>query len=418
MSESEKLRAALAAGRVTPHYMPIVDIRSGRILQLEALARWPDEKGGFIPPSEFIPLAERSGLGGTITSLMVERALADGHQWQARVPGLRMAVNLSALSLAEAHLPEVIGRALATAGCQAGCLCLEVTESVLMARPEVSRGHVERLRAIGVRVAIDDFGTGFSSLKYLQLLPVDSVKIDRQFIETSVEDRNSQIIVRSVVALCHELGFEVVAEGVADGDVWDLLAALSCDSAQGFFVARPMPPEAVAPWIDEWQRTRKVLTPATLAETLPGKPLVLVADYESTVVALIAGILRQRGYRVRTALNGQEALEAVDRDRPDLILLGMRLPIVDGEGVVTELRARGISVPVVVMAAGPSAVHWARKLKVEAAVAKPFQIDELISVVERFVTVALDPDRPYGPVVTVETGPSALVKDETKERTT
>lgn len=183
---AEQLRAALAAGRVTPHYQPIVDIRSGRILQLEALARWTDGERGSIPPSEFIPLAERSGLVGSITTLMIERALADVRQWQPRVPNLRVAVNLSAESLGEAHLPEQIGHALAASGCEPGSLCLEVTESVLMARPESSRGHVERLRALGVHVAIDDFGTGFSSLKYLQLLPVDTIKIDRQFIETSV----------------------------------------------------------------------------------------------------------------------------------------------------------------------------------------------------------------------------------------
>jgi len=382
----DELRAALAAARVTPHYQPIVDIRSGRIVQLEALARWPDQER-FIPPSEFIPLAERSGLVGTLTSLMIERALADLGQWQARVPGLRVAVNLSAETLAQPHLPEAIGRALASSGRKEGCLGLEVTESVLMARPEVSRGHIERLRAVGVHVAIDDFGTGFSSLKYLQLLPVDSIKIDRQFIETSVEDRSSEIIVRSVVALCHELGFEVVGEGVADSDVWDLLAALSCDRAQGFFVARPMPPERVAPWIEEWQGTRPATKQLPAVDVRPDKPLVLVVDDEPTIVALVEGVLVERGYRVRTALNGQEALEAVDRDRPHLVLLEAHLPILDAEGFVAELRARRIDVPVVVMTAGPSAVHWARKLKVEGAIAKPFQIGQLLAAVERFAAV-------------------------------
>ena len=369
-----------------PYYQPIVDIRSGRILQLEALARWQDPEGRFIPPSVFIPVAERSGLVGQITSLMIERALTDLAQWQPRVPGLRVAVNLSADSLAAPHLPEAIGRALAVSGCRGGCLCLEVTESVLMARPEVSQGHIERLRAVGVHVAIDDFGTGFSSLKYLQLLPVDSIKIDRQFIEGSVEERNSQIIVRSVVALCHELGFEVVAEGVADGEVWDLLAALSCDGAQGYFIARPMPPENVTPWIDEWQRTRGMKTQAAPVDVRPDMPLVLVVDDEPTIVALVEGLLVERGYRVRSALNGQEALEAVDRDRPDLILLEMHLPILDGESFVAELRSRRIDVPVVVMTAGPSAVHWARKLHIEGAIPKPFRIDELLAAVKRFAT--------------------------------
>lgn len=372
---------------MSPHYQPIVDIRRGKIVQLEALARWSDPERGLIPPSEFIPLAERSGLIAGITTLMIERALAELGQWRARVPRLRVAVNLSAESLSAPHLPEEIGRVLADAGCEAGCLGLEITESVLMKRPERSQGHVERLRAIGVRVAIDDFGTGYSSLKYLQLLPVDEIKIDRQFIETAVEDRNSQIIVRSVVALCHELGFGVVAEGVPDREVWDLLAALSCDSAQGYFVARPMAPEDVGPWIDAWQTTAPGSAHSPQPDARLEKPLVLVIDDEPTIVSLVDGVLQERGYRVRTALNGQEALEAVDRDRPDLILLEVRVPIVDGEGIVAELRARRIDVPVVVMTAGPAAVHWARKLKVAGSIAKPFTITELVGVVDRFASV-------------------------------
>ena len=384
----DELRAALAAGRVIPHYQPIVDIRRGRILQLEALARWNDPVRGPIPPSVFIPLAERSGLVGTITTLMIERALADLGPWRMRVPGLRVAVNLSAESLAAIHLPEAIGRAIAAAGREAGCLGLEITESVLMKRPERSRTHVERLRSIGVRVAIDDFGTGYSSLRYLQLLPVDEIKIDRQFIETSVEDRNSQIIVRSVVALCHELGFAVVAEGVADRDVWDLLLALSCDSAQGYFVAKPMPPEAVGAWIEEWQVTRPAAHPAAAVDVAQGRPLVLIVDDEPTIVSLIEGVLIERGYRVTTALNGQEALESVGRERPSLVLLEMRLPVLDGEGFVADLGTRGIDAPVVIMTAGPSAAHWARKLNVAGSIAKPFKVDELVATVERFATVA------------------------------
>lgn len=371
---------------MAPHYQPIVDIRGGKVVQLEALARWTDPEGVFIPPAKFIPLAERSGLVGTITTLMIERALADLGRWQRQVPGLRVAVNLSAESLAEPDLPREIGRTLAAAGCEAACLGLEMTESVLMKRPEPSRGHISRLRAIGVRVAIDDFGTGYSSLRYLQLLPVDEIKIDRQFIASSVEDRNSQIIVRSVVALCHELGFGVVAEGVADREVWDLLAALSCDSAQGYFVAKPMPPDAVGPWIDAWQRTTRPRPEVVPADAPLERPLVLVVDDEPTIVSLVESLLVERGYRVRTALNGQEALEAADRHRPDLILLDVRLPMIDGEGIVAELRARRIDVPVVVMTAGPSAVHWARKLKVAGSIAKPFDIGELLSTVERYAS--------------------------------
>ncbi len=384
----DDLRAALAEGRVTAHYQPIVDIRRGRIMQLEALARWVDPDRGSIPPSDFIPLAERSGLIGTITTLMIERALLDLAVWRARVPGLRVAVNLSADSFAEPQLPDVIGRALTAAGCEAGCLGLEITESVLMKRPEQSQGHVERLRALGVRVAIDDFGIGYSSLKYLQLLPVDEIKIDRQFIETSVDDRNSQVIVRSVIALCHELGFGVVAEGVADRDVWDLLAALSCDSAQGYFVAKPMPPEAVGPWIEDWQRTRPAAHPATPANgERREKPLILIVDDEPTIVSLLEGVLGERGYRVSTALNGQEALEAVARDRPSLVLLEIHVPIIGGEGFVTELVARRIDVPVVAMTAGPIAARWARKMGVQGSLAKPFSIMELLAAVERLATV-------------------------------
>jgi CheY-like chemotaxis protein len=299
-----------------------------------------------------------------------------------------VAVNLSADSFAEPQLPDAVGRALAAAGCEAGGLGLEITESVLMQRPERSQDHVERLRALGVRVAIDDFGTGYSSLKYLQLLPVDEIKIDRQFIETSVEDRNSQVIVRSVIALCHELGFGVVAEGVADRDVWDLLAALSCDGAQGYFVAKPMPPEEVGSWIEVWERKRPKAHVATSSkEGRHGKPLILIVDDEPTIVSLIEGVLEERGYRVSTALNGQEALEAVARDRPSLVLLEIHVPIIGGEGFVTELVARRIDVPVVAMTAGPIAARWARTMGVQGSLAKPFSVVELLAAVERLVTI-------------------------------
>lgn len=384
----DELRSAIARGHLVPHYQPIVDIRSGRVVRLEALARWPDTTAEWVPPVRFVPIAERNGLIGPMLISLLDQALRDLAGWRRRLPDLRVSMNLSARSLGRSRSDAAIMRALERAEAAPDWLSLEITESVVVNDVLNARRHIERLRALGMRVEIDDFGTGYSSLRYLQLLAVDSVKIDRQFVEAAVTDRASETIVRAVVGLCHELGFETVAEGVADRSVWDLLAALGCDSAQGHLIAPAMPADEVGGWLDAWSARRSALASAAprgpAGWALEGTgPLVLVADDDPGVLALVSDVLRGDGYRVDTAANGLEALRSIEARRPSLVLVDVHMPMLDGEGLVKAMRERDMDVPFAVMTAGPAAGEWARKLGAQGAIAKPFGIAELLAVTSR-----------------------------------
>lgn len=382
----EDLRSAIARGEVVPHYQPIVDVRSGRVLRVEALARWAKPGSDVLPPARFLPLAERSGAIGALFISQLAQVLRDLAAWRSALPELRASLNLSARGLARAT--ERIRFALYEAQAEADWLSVEITENVVMDDVAGARKEIEQLRSLGVRVEIDDFGTGYSSLRYLQLLPIDAVKIDRQFIEASVRDRASETIVRAVIGLCHELGFEAVAEGVATREVWDLLAALGCDSAQGHLVAPAMPAAEVREWLGAWERRRGGLASAMPRGAAgPARegtgPRVLVVDDEPGILSILKDVLREEGYRVETAANGAEALRSVEALRPALVLLDMHMPILDGEGFVRALRERGISVPTVVMTAGPAAEQWARRLDVQGAIPKPFGIADVVRIATR-----------------------------------
>ncbi|MGH2379363.1 MAG: EAL domain-containing protein [Candidatus Limnocylindria bacterium] len=384
----DELRLAVAqGGGIKAHYQPIVDMHDGRVVRLEALARWTHKDLGPIAPTEFIPVAERGGLIRDLGWRVLEHAMRDMAPWRERSPGLRCAMNLSADVLAQPHLAGEIDRTLQKLGASPDHLSVEITESVLVAHADRTRDNLEELRKLGVRVEIDDFGTGFSSLRYLQLLPVDSVKIDRQFVAGIFHERKSETIVRAVVGLCHELGFEVVAEGVEDEATWEVLRALGCDSAQGYLISEPMPAAQILPWLVGWEDRAPRLAPTRDGGAeASARRSVLVVDDEPAILALVSELLTMEGYSVQTAANGEEALRAVQLDLPALILLDVHMPVLDGEGFVRALRSRGIRLPVVIMTAGPSAEHWARTLGADASVAKPFGLDDLLHVAGRFTT--------------------------------
>jgi CheY-like chemotaxis protein len=238
-------------------------------------------------------------------------------------------------------------------------------------------------------VSIDDFGTGYSSLGYLATLPVNAVKIDRQFVIPMTTDHRREAIVRATIALAHDLGFEVVAEGVEDGETWDLLVALGCDVAQGFHIAHPMAPADVPGWLDRWASGSDfALTarPATVRARARGTHSrhVLVADDEPAIVEMIRDILEDYGFRVVTAANGSEALRLVMEAQPEVVLLDMNMPVLDGEGFVNAIRERGLRIPIVIMTAGSSAKRWAAQLGADAYLSKPFELASLIDVTNRF----------------------------------
>src|SRR5256886_15970754 len=237
-------------------------------------------------------------------------------------------------------------------------------------------------------VSIDDFGTGYSSLGYLANLPVNAVKIDRQFVTPMTTDHRREAIVRATIALGHDLGFEVVGEGVEDRETWELLGALGCDVAQGFHIARPMPVADVGAWLDAWDpataAVRRPAGAATVRRDADPTHRVLVADDEPAIVEMIRDILEEYGFRVVTAANGSEALRLVEEAEPEVVLLDMNMPVLDGEGFIAAVRERGLRIPSVVMTAGSRAQRRAAQTGADASLSKPFELANLVDVTNRF----------------------------------
>ncbi len=242
-----QLRTALAQEQFVNYYQPKVDVATGRIVGVEALIRWIHPERGLVPPSEFVPALEATGLIREVGWQILRRAAADFRRWRdAGLPAPRIAVNVAAAQLRDAALVDHLEQALAQVGGDPAALGVEVTESVLISNMQRAIDVLTRVRALGVPVAIDDFGTGYSSLAYIVTLPVDEVKIDRSFVRKISTDAAYRGIVGTCISLARNLHLTVVAEGVETEDQARELAALRCDQAQGFLYSPPVPADVLA----------------------------------------------------------------------------------------------------------------------------------------------------------------------------
>ncbi|HET7703070.1 MAG TPA: diguanylate cyclase, partial [Candidatus Limnocylindrales bacterium] len=243
------LRRALARDELRLEYQPILDLSTDTIVGVEALVRWEHPSRGLIPPLTFIPVAEQTGLIVPLGRWVLETACAQARAWLDELPErpLVMSVNLSARQFTQPTLVDDIRAVLASTGLPADRLELEITESVLLDDGEESAIALRALRDLGVKLVLDDFGTGYSSLSYLRRLPLDTIKIDRSFVEGIDRDGSNLPIVQAVIALAHGLGIDVVAEGIETTGQLERLRELACDRGQGFLFARPQAPEALSP---------------------------------------------------------------------------------------------------------------------------------------------------------------------------
>jgi len=257
---SSELRDAITADQLILEYQPLVDFKTGRIFCAEALVRWRHPDYGIIPPEEFIPTAEQTGVIRPLTLWVIDQALGQTAAWTANGIDLHISVNLSVRSLQDRKLPGQVQKLLDKHNVDPKHVILEITESAIMSDPLTARRVMRRLSNMGFHLSIDDFGTGYSSLAYLKQLPVDEIKIDRSFVTQMDQDENDAVIVRATIDLAHNLGLKVVAEGVESIDVWDLLEMLGCDTAQGYYIRRPQKPQALTDWIrsEECEQSRWV----------------------------------------------------------------------------------------------------------------------------------------------------------------
>lgn len=239
--ESE-LRDAIDGELLSVHYQPVVRVSDGAVESVEALVRWRHPSRGELQPDTFIPLAEETGLIVDLGALVLRAACAQGDRWnRAGTPSLRVAVNVSPVQLERPDFPDMMAEALARSGLAPGRLVVEITESVLLERLDDAAYALGALKSLGIGISVDDFGTGYSSFSYLKNLPVDTLKIDREFINGMENSQTAKDIVAGIISLAHRMNMTVVAEGVETADQYYLLRGMECDFAQGYLFGRPLP---------------------------------------------------------------------------------------------------------------------------------------------------------------------------------
>ena len=240
LSLAGELRKAIDNDELALHFQPKISSKNGKISGMEALLRWTHSEHGFIPPDEFIPIAEQTGVINPLTKWVINKALAQLSELREMGFELSVAVNISAINLKEKHFPMVVQEGLLKYNVPPDLLSLEVTETAMMDDPTRALSALQELNGLGVRLSIDDFGTGYSSLSYIKQLPVQEIKIDRSFVMEMDSHDNDVIIVKTTINMCHDLGYDVVAEGVETIQTCDRLSQMGCDYLQGYHLSRPL----------------------------------------------------------------------------------------------------------------------------------------------------------------------------------
>ncbi|NAZ87886.1 putative bifunctional diguanylate cyclase/phosphodiesterase, partial [Kineococcus indalonis] len=249
----EELRAGIAAGQLVAHYQPQVDVRTGRVVGVEALVRWEHPVRGTVMPAAFLELAEERGLMAHVTEAVLRQAVAQAVRWRAAGHPLRIAVNVATSCLLNPALPALVREVVDGAGLDPAALVVEITETTLMRDPERSRRTIGELLAVGAAVSIDDYGTGYSSLAYLRDLPAVELKLDRAFTGRVAADERSAAIVASTADLAHSLGMRLLAEGVEDAATLRRLGELGVDETQGYHHCRPVPAAQLLEWLERFE---------------------------------------------------------------------------------------------------------------------------------------------------------------------
>jgi len=251
MALQSELRQAIEKNELVLHFQPKIDFNAAQVSGVEALVRWQHPVHGLMAPDKFIPLAEQTGLIKPLTKWVLKTALRQYEEWYRTGISLSMSINVSAISIQDPEFPGQMAKMLEEFDVPISQIELEVTETAVMSEPVRAVECIRQLSALGFQIAIDDFGTGYSSMAYLKELLVAKIKIDRSFVKDMASNHNDAVIVRSTVELGHNLGLKVVAEGVEDQAAWDKLKELGCDSAQGYFMGRPLPSVDFLTWLEK-----------------------------------------------------------------------------------------------------------------------------------------------------------------------
>ena len=327
-----RLREALDNGEFELFYQPQVDARSGRVCGAEALIRWRHPERGLVPPLQFIPIAEESGLIVPIGRWALEEACRQNRAWQAAgLSDFRVAVNVSVAQFRRSDLVTTVAEVLAATGLSPRMLELELTESLGIDNADAFIATLTEFRRLGVNLAIDDFGTGYSSLNYLRRLPVTTLKIDRTFVREVHTNPGDAGLARSIIAMAHNLGLSVVAEGVETESQAAFLRRNMCDVLQGFLYARPMPASELELFLHRNE-------PLFASAGDDGDRTVLLVDDEPLVSRAIGRMLVLSGYQVLVANSGLEALELMATRRVGVVVSDQRMPGMRGIELMRRVK--------------------------------------------------------------------------------
>lgn len=321
-----ELRHAVTRNEFEVYYQPKIACSSGEVVGFEALLRWNHPQNGLVGPTDFVPLLEESGLIVEVGRWVLLESCRQTAAWIAAGLGRpSVAVNLSARQFETGTLIQTIEDVLAETELPPDRLELELTEGILMRNVEQIADILARLRRLGVKISIDDFGTGYSSLAYLKRFPLDTLKVDRSFVQDITADPDDVSITRAIITLAHNLKLKVVAEGVETEGQFLLLLANHCDEVQGYLFSKPIPALAMQAMLADGKR--RLPDSRTLGMR---PPTILLVDDEENILAAMRRLLRRDGYRILTANSGQEGLELLAQNEVDVILSDQRMPGMTG----------------------------------------------------------------------------------------
>lgn len=327
-----KLKNALANREFELYYQPQVEAGSERLIGLEALLRWKHPELGLIGPDEFIPIAEEMGLIVEIGQWVVKEAAAYNYSLQKRgLAKIVMAVNLSSLQFQQDDFIEQLEIILVKSKLEPKWLELELTESLMLENIEQVVQKLQEIKRLGVSVAIDDFGTGFSSLSYLKRLPIDRIKIDKSFIRELVTDHKDGAIIRAIIAMAHQLGLKVIAEGVETIAQTKMLHRMLCDELQGYFFAKPLPTDSLEVFLEDYLPNRNLKAEHDL-------PTLLLVDDEDNILYSLRRVLRKEPFKILTCNNAIEAFELLASNDVQVILSDQRMPKMNGTEFLSRVK--------------------------------------------------------------------------------